>query len=81
MGADFEAKDHYGRTALKSAARNGHESTVRLLLKKGADIEAKDRKRETALYKAASDGQESKVRLLLEKGADISEAPNIPLSW
>jgi ankyrin repeat protein len=59
-------------TALKKAAYNGHESTVRLLLEHRADVNATGRKGESALRKAAIQGHESTVRLLLEHRADVS---------
>ncbi|KAM3549052.1 hypothetical protein MY1884_008914, partial [Beauveria asiatica] len=68
-GAEIEAKDESGRTALGWAARQGHEAVVRLLLEKGAEIEAKESGR-TALWWAARQGHEAVVRLLLEKGAN-----------
>ncbi|MGB8848069.1 MAG: ankyrin repeat domain-containing protein, partial [Terracidiphilus sp.] len=55
-GADIEAKDAYGETALFEAARNGNTEVVTLLLNKGANIEAKDTYGETALYEAARKG-------------------------
>jgi hypothetical protein len=68
-GADIEAEDLDGRTALLEAAGNGQETLVRLLLEKDASVEAKDRRKRTALFKAAGAGSEAAVRLLLEKGA------------
>ncbi|KAI9889110.1 MAG: hypothetical protein M1814_005771 [Vezdaea aestivalis] len=70
-GADIEAKDKEGRTALHWAAENGHEAVIKLLLEKGADIEAKDGYGTTALHWAAGNGHEAVIKLLLEKGADI----------
>ncbi|RDW77988.1 hypothetical protein BP5796_05840 [Coleophoma crateriformis] len=66
-GAEIEAKDTYGRTALSYAASEGHEAVVKLLLEKGAEIEAKITYGRTAL----SGGHEAVVKLLLEKGAEI----------
>ena len=74
-GADIEAMNDSGETALVGAAAGGHEAIVRLLLDKGADIEAKDDSGRTALVRAAARGHEATVRLLLDKGADI-EAKN-----
>jgi ankyrin repeat protein len=39
-GAELEAKDSSGWTALIWAAEKGHEAVVKLLLKKGAKLEA-----------------------------------------
>jgi hypothetical protein len=43
-GADLEAKDKDGRTALMLAAQYGRADTVRLLLAKGANADARDRR-------------------------------------
>jgi len=48
-GANIEAKDNDGDTALINAAIKGETEMVKLLLEKGANIEAKDNKGETAL--------------------------------
>lgn len=56
-GADIEAEDLDGRTALLEAAGNGQETLVRLLLEKDANVEAKDRRKRTALFKAAGAGE------------------------
>ena len=40
-GADINAKDNDGQTALMKAAREGHVGIVELLLKKGADVNVK----------------------------------------
>jgi ankyrin repeat protein len=37
-GADINAEDHRGWTALHAAAVNGHVDVVRLLLERGADV-------------------------------------------
>ena len=58
-------------TALHSATRGGHVTTVRLLLDRGADTEANDSNKRTPLHMAAWDGHEAAIELLLDKGADI----------
>jgi ankyrin repeat protein len=42
-GADVNAKNMNGQTALRCAADKGRETVVRLLLEKGADVNAKDK--------------------------------------
>lgn len=63
-GADVEAKDKDGGTALMLAAESGHKAVMRLLLKKGADVEAKHVTGRTALMWVANRGHEAVVRLL-----------------
>ena len=70
-GADPNAKDKYGRTALMEAASGGYTENVRVLLGKGADVNAKDAVGWSALFRAAFSRRTDTVRLLLEKGADV----------
>jgi ankyrin repeat protein len=53
-GADLEATDGRGRTALHFTAQNGQESVARLLLEKRANIEARTNRPQTPLNLAAS---------------------------
>jgi ankyrin repeat domain-containing protein 50 len=71
-GADVNAKDNEGWTALYRAAVGGHEAVVRLLVDRGADVNAKDNEGWTALYWAAVGGHEAVVRLLVDRGADVN---------
>ncbi len=71
-GADVNAKDKDGYTALMEASGGGHVDVVNLLLAKGADINAKDKKRWTALMEASFGGHGDVVELLLAKGADVN---------
>jgi ankyrin repeat protein len=65
-------KDYWnGPTALHSAAENGHEAVVRLLLEKEVDVNMTDENKRMALYSAAENGHEAVVRLLLEHKADV----------
>eukprot|EP00757_Euglenozoa_sp_SAG-D1_P014811 gene14811-21858_t len=48
-GADIEAKDQGGWTALMCACNKGHYNVVEMLLQAGADIEAKNQGGWTAL--------------------------------
>ncbi|KAI9651903.1 MAG: hypothetical protein M1829_002114 [Trizodia sp. TS-e1964] len=70
-GADIEAKDDEGKTAMMCAAMRGHKAVMLLLLEKGADIDARDDTGKQALILAAVEGQESVMELLLKAGAKI----------
>ena len=59
-------------TPLLWAVRNGHESTVRLLLDRGADIANVNNSKRNALHFAAKKRHESTVRLLLDRGANLA---------
>lgn len=65
-GADVNARDQYGRTALMQA----RENMTRLLLKRGANIHLQDKYGNTALFLATSNSK--KMEVLLDQGADIN---------
>ena len=69
IGADVNAKNRQGRTALIAAAESGHTNTVKLLLENGADVNAKDIYGETALIRAAKKGHTKIIELLKKHGA------------
>ena len=75
-GADANARDNDGRTALYWAAKDGHEAVVRLLLRMGAKVNTRDKDRETVLFWAARGGHKAVVQLLLKKGADVNTRDN-----
>ncbi len=70
-GADINAKDKNGITALMLASSDGYRDIVKLLLARGADINAKNNNGETAL--AISSDKEVKA-LLREHGQPITPA-------
>ena len=86
-GADLEAKNNEGQTALIVAAKYFWTGTVKLLLEKGANIEAKDQAGGTALIaaacndKAVSENEKinktNTVKLLVDKGADVDYTGNM----
>ena len=69
-GADINAKDVDGRTALHWAAWYGYTEAVKLLLAVGADVNAKDDLGRTALHWAAWHGCTEVVALLKAHGAE-----------
>ncbi|CAK9100631.1 unnamed protein product [Durusdinium trenchii] len=75
-GADKDAADTDGSTALQFAAGKGHchLKVVRLLLEAGADKDAADTDGSTALHFAARNGHLKVVQLLREAGADKDAA-------
>ena len=72
QGAQINARNDYGDTALNLAAENGHTDVVARLLAAGADIENLGGADKTPLMNAAFAGQSKVVELLLEKGARIN---------
>jgi hypothetical protein len=70
-GANVNARNKSGETALMKAAWHGHTETVQFLLEKGTNIHATDKDGWTALMFAAGKGHTETVKLLLEKGTNI----------
>ena len=76
-GADVDAKDENGVTALLEAYGGGHIEIMKLLLENEADIESQDlRKGVTILMAASTMGQAEVVKLLLEWEADVDAKAN-----
>jgi ankyrin repeat protein len=72
-GADVNARNNYGWTALSHAARAGNAELVKLLLAHGADVNARDQSGWTPLMRAAMKGHVDVVRVLLEHGAAVND--------
>ncbi|KAK0286102.1 hypothetical protein LTR91_002671 [Friedmanniomyces endolithicus] len=71
VGANVDARNRKGRTALHLAAAQGRHEMVRCLLHHDADIEAKDNDGETPVVKAVQGGHREIVQDLLDKGANV----------
>lgn len=73
-GANVNATDYEGTTALMCAAGSGRLDTMQLLLDHAADTGAKDNKRYTALMWAASRNKPAAIQLLLSKESNLDQA-------
>lgn len=67
-GANVNAKNAHGWTALEEASCHGQYETARLLIKHRANVNITDRDGHTALHRAAEHNNPSIVKLLLEEG-------------
>lgn len=77
-GADVNAAQGDGMTALHWAARNGNEELARFLVDRGAALEAGTRiGAYTPLHMAARAGEAGVVALLLGAGADVGASSSI----
>ncbi len=68
-GADINARDRYGQTAVMIAARQGFTELVRLLVDNGAELDHTAKYKLSALMLAVVNDHAAIVRLLLEAGA------------
>ena len=75
-GADVNAKDNIGWTALLCAAFSNQTETVRALVAKGAEVNARDAEGRSALFWASFSGHADVVRVLLDHGAHINDRDN-----
>jgi ankyrin repeat protein len=72
-GADVNAAQADGATALHWAAYHGDASSAVLLLEAGAQVAAANRNGSTPMWLAASQGDAAMIEALLENGADANE--------
>lgn len=72
-GADVNARNHEGRTALMFAIINFHTATVSELLRFGADVNAQADDGCTPLILAAFNGDAEVAEALLARGADVTK--------
>jgi ankyrin repeat protein len=71
-GADIDALDTYGQTALMNAARRGDAALAKALTGRGADLNHRGKYGLTALMIAVIGNHSEVVRLLVEGGADTT---------
>ncbi|WP_288694982.1 ankyrin repeat domain-containing protein [uncultured Brachyspira sp.] len=71
-GANPNAQDEYGFTALMYAALMGYDDIAKLLIEEGTDVNIKDNAGATALMYAARDTNYEMVEFLLKNGADVN---------
>ena len=72
MGADVNAQDRYGMTALMLASVSGHQELVATLVRARADVNAQDKNGWTAVMWAITDGHQQIVATLVRVGADVN---------
>ena len=70
-GADVDARDRYGQTALMLAAHGGHRAIVALLVERGAALDVSAKYGLSALMLAIVAGHADVARLLARAGADL----------
>jgi len=74
-GADVNAADKYGRTALIAAAESGSRQVVEALIAAGAKVNATETKASyTALMRAADKNNAAVIEPLIKAGADVNAA-------
>ncbi|KAL8807264.1 MAG: hypothetical protein Q9182_000769 [Xanthomendoza sp. 2 TL-2023] len=71
-GADINARDKEGDTALMKNIKYGRNDIVSLLLQRGADVNARNKQGDTALIYASILERYHMIRLLLQGGADVN---------
>merc|ERR1712178_317855 len=71
-GADLDAQDKYGWTALRFAVRKNRQDAAQTLVDLGADVNRASRSGRTPLMSAAGNGLSGMIRLLSKAGADLT---------
>tara|TARA_B100000900_G_C20474912_1_gene672971 strand:- start:205 stop:1074 length:870 start_codon:yes stop_codon:yes gene_type:complete len=71
-GADVNARDKNGDTALLLASMNGHTETAQALVAAGADKNARNKHGDTGLILASGKGHTETARALIDAGANVN---------
>lgn len=71
-GADVNAVNGWGKSALHAAAERDNAEYIKILLERGADINIQNREGYTPLMKAIYRENLETVKLLLDNGADVN---------
>jgi ankyrin repeat protein len=71
-GANAQATDRVGATALHYAAQTANGNLVRLLTRHGINVNSPDNEGWTPLHVAVQSGRTDIIKLLLRRGADIN---------
>lgn len=80
-GADVNAKNNFGNTALLIASGNGQAEVVKLLLDRGAAVNLGNNQNVTPLLMAAQYGDVDVITPLLAKGANPNAAMTGSKPW
>ncbi|XP_037037865.1 putative ankyrin repeat protein RF_0381 [Bradysia coprophila] len=75
-GANINARDEDGDTALMNASNNGRYETVKFLIENGADVNATDTNGKTPLMFASAFDNSRIIKLLVDNGANINATDN-----
>ncbi len=76
LGADMNAKDNVGGTALMWAASRGYKDIAELLIKSGADVNAKNNNGRTALESEIINKKKDVAEMLIKAGANVNATDN-----
>ena len=76
LGADVNAPNKNGTTAVHMAAHNGHANTIRTLCALGADVNTPDNDGTTPVFIAAQHGHVDAIKALVALGADVNTPAN-----
>lgn len=71
QGANVQARDDHGWTALMAATHGNHPDAAALLIAAGSDVNARDHLKDTPYLFAGAEGRLEILRLTLKAGAEL----------